>query len=162
MSIKYLTIFNKNSTPPERQDLINRAWGDLPTSHIQGGEKIKDSDYLDIKVNKWEVNPLWSKRQSPEPFIRIEILKDEKLNSYLKSSGLTDRLAVESNFAMVIEMDEGAIDIDQVLMLNLFAVLSNFSDIFKLSHDDASFEKLIAPSLLSVDELYKLINSYGL
>ncbi|WP_434771303.1 hypothetical protein [Pseudomonas entomophila] len=159
MNVKYLAIFNKNSRPPERQALVNKSWGDLPTSYIQGGEKINDSDYLDIKVNKWEVNPLWSKRQSPEPFIRIEILKDKKLNAYLKSFGLTDRLAVESNFAMAIELDEGEIDIDQALMLNLLAVLSDFSEIFKLTRDDASFEKIIVPSLLSVDELYKLINS---
>lgn len=53
---RYAVVVESGSDLPDREILVSRAWGDVPVSYIQDQEAFNDCSFLDLKVNKWELN----------------------------------------------------------------------------------------------------------
>ncbi|WP_312935803.1 hypothetical protein [Pseudomonas sp.] len=160
MRARYVVVVEGDSILPERDSLIESAWGDLPVSYIQGNEKLNESDFLDFKINKWEINNNWSNKQSSEPFIRLEILKQDSLVEYVVKEGLILPAHNYSGFLLVFEIDSNAELVDEI---SLFRVLSVFSDEYKVYRWTNTVEALGSEffSLVpSREKLMEMICSY--
>lgn len=133
MYSKYLVLIDKNNKLPDRVSLVEKAWGDLPVSHIQDAEDLNEASYLDLKVNKWEVNGKWSTKQNQEPWIRIEILRGESLLRFVNQNDFGFPVDQSDSFLMTFELDEldeGWLDVDYALIANLVRVLPAAQKIF--------------------------------
>jgi hypothetical protein len=156
MGSGYAVILGMGSSLPDRGLLLSQAWGDVPVSYIQDHEDTNECTFLDLKVNKWEVNSQWSNKQVSEPWIRIEMLKGQALEQYMRGEGLPFPIEVEHEALMIFELDEGGTELDEMLLLRLLSVFCGSSKVYRLSNciEDVS-ESIIdtLPSCHTVREL---------
>lgn len=133
MTSKYAAVTGSEHLFLDRNYLIVQAWGDVPVSYVQDNECINECSFLDLKVNKWEINRRWSDRQSIEPWIRIEILRGQLLDEYLENKNCP--LCIDSACESLIsfELDEGGIDLDELLLLRFVSVFIAQSKVYKLT-----------------------------
>ena len=106
MSDKYVVVLDAGSDLPERDYLISNAWGDVPVSYVQDEVAFNECSFLDLKVNKWEVNNEWSKQQVSEPWIRIEKVEGEVLNDFLLNESSSWPKENVPEKIITIELDE--------------------------------------------------------
>ena len=122
MSRKFAVILGAETLLPERDLWVSQAWGDVPVSFIQDDEVLNGCSFLDIKVNKWEVNPLWSSRQEVEPWIRIEIFKSGQLEQFLQTETFPVSVDAACETLMLFELDEGGSELDFLMLRRLVSV----------------------------------------
>lgn len=122
MSNRYAVVLGPGSILPDRELLISQAWGNVPVSYVQDHEDLNECSFLDLKINKWEVNSQWSSTQDSESWIRIEILKGKVLEEYLQNEGCPLSVEVARETLVVFELDEGGIAVDDMLLLRLVSV----------------------------------------
>ncbi|HDS1578932.1 hypothetical protein WG628_05020 [Stenotrophomonas maltophilia] len=123
MGTGYVVVLNAGETIPERNSLVHQAWGDVPFSYFQGHESMAESEFLDLKVNKWEINAEWSRNPDGEPWIRIEIVREARVAEWLATHGLA-QMAGMGGVLLIVEMDEGGGELDEVLLARLVSVFS--------------------------------------
>jgi len=124
MCSKYLVVCDRRENFPSRVEWLDRAWGEVPVSYVQDGEELRSTSYLDVKVNKWELNSGWSGRQVDEPWIRIEFFRDNFLKSFVEENAFPFDLDFSSDMLLVFELDDGWLDVDKYLIENIVCVLS--------------------------------------
>ncbi len=129
MTDKYAVALESGGVLPERENLILQAWGDVPVSYVQDEELLSACSFLDVKINKWEVNKQWSTQQESEPWIRMEILRGQALEDYFQHNGKTLRNAGQYKALLILELDEGGVEVDVFLFMRLISV---FSESFKV------------------------------
>lgn len=139
MSNRYAVILESGSVLPERELLVSEAWGSVPVSYVQDQEIFNECSFLDLKVNKWEINSQWSSKQDLEPLIRIEKLTDEGLEEFLQQDGCRWSLDMAGKKLIIIEMDEGGGAVDDMLLMRLLSV---FHARFKVYSCSDSIEEL--------------------
>ncbi|WP_432216887.1 hypothetical protein ACREYJ_15735 [Pseudomonas kribbensis] len=139
MTDRYAVVLQSSAELPERTLLVNQAWGSVPVSFVQDEEDFNDCSFLDLKINKWEVNIEWSGKQAVEPWIRIEKIKEEMLDEFLKKESRSWPLDVAGKTLMTIQLDEGGSALDDVLLLRLVSV---FLDRFKVYRCSDSVEEV--------------------
>lgn len=131
MRNKYAIARPPGATLPDRKSLIERAWGDVPVSYIQDNEVLSECTFIDLKINKWETNSRWRAKQDSEPWIRVEILRGAAIKEFL---GRDDGL-VAVDFAggtlVVLELDEGGNELDDMLLFRLVSVLGERCDVYR-------------------------------
>lgn len=133
MTSKYAAVTGSESLFPERDYLIGQAWGDVPVSYVQDNECINECSFLDLKINKWEMNKRWSDRQNVEPWIRIEIIKGLLIDEYLENKKYPLYMDCACESLIVFELDEGGIAIDELLLLRLVSVFFPQSKVYRLT-----------------------------
>ena len=117
MYSKYIVFIDNKVPLPERISIISRSWGeDIPISFSQDNEVLNDASYLDLKVNKWEANSKWSEIQNQEPWIRVEIYRDEQVGEFVLKNKLRLNFDCDNYFLLVIGLDDGWQEIDQILL----------------------------------------------
>jgi len=122
---KYIVLIDKSASLPSRIHLLGEAWGkEIPVSFVQDNEELDAASYLDVKVNKWEANSKWSDIQNEEPWIRIEILRDSSLINFLDENKSQFPVDKKNYFLVVLELDNGRQEIDQVLLALLVKIIS--------------------------------------
>jgi len=125
MYSKYIVVIDKGISLPSRICLLEDAWGKkVPVSFVQDDEELDAASYLDVKVNKWEANSKWSNMQDEEPWIRIEILRNGNLVNFLSENEFQFSVDSENYFLVVLELDEGWQEIDQVILARLVKIIS--------------------------------------
>jgi hypothetical protein len=130
MSDEYVVAVGREASLPPRNVLINQAWGALPVSYFQDHEDIDECSFLDLKVNKWEVNNLWAGR-GVEPTIRIDILKGAALGDFMRNHDF-QKSCVAYERLLVLKLDEGAEAIDEMLLLRLISVFVGIGKVYVL------------------------------
>ncbi|WP_369038400.1 hypothetical protein [Stenotrophomonas maltophilia] len=130
MGTKYVVVLVAGKGLPERNSLVYQAWGEVPVSYFQDHESLNESSFLDLKVNKWEVNAEWSRKSEDEPWIRIEILRGGVVAEYLATQGLS-LLAGVGEALLSIEMDDGGGEIDEILLAHLVSVFMPGNRVFR-------------------------------
>lgn len=133
MSSRYAVVLEAGSILPDRESLISQAWGDVPVSYVQDHEIFNECSFLDLKVNKWELNSQWSSKQQSEVWIRIEILKGQVLEEYLKNEGCPVPVEAACETLIVFELDEGNSAVDNMLLLRLISVFYERFRVYKWS-----------------------------
>ncbi|MEL4168391.1 hypothetical protein [Pseudomonas sp. ZS001] len=131
MSSKYAVVIKQGIALPEREILVRRAWGDVPASYIQDQEVFNECRFLDLKVNKWVVNKQWSNQQNSEPWIRVEMLKGGALKEYLRNESCSLSLDVTDEALVILELDEGGLELDEVLLLSLVSAFHSGYKIYR-------------------------------
>lgn len=130
MGTRYVVVLVAGEVLPERKSLVCQAWGEVPFSYFQDHESLNESSFLDLKVNKWEVNAEWSRKSEDEPWIRIEILRGGAITEYLAAQGFS--LVVGVGEALLsIEMDDGGGEIDEILLAHLVSVFMPGNRVFQ-------------------------------
>ncbi|WP_057434797.1 hypothetical protein [Pseudomonas syringae group genomosp. 3] len=147
MTDKYAVALDSGVVLPERENLIRQAWGDVPVSHFQDEDVLNDCSFLDLKINKWEVNKQWSVQQESEPWIRMEILRGQALEEYLRNDGEALRNNTQHEALVVIEMDEGGMEIDDFLLMRFISV---FNESFKVYRFCDGFQEVNKEVLASI------------
>lgn len=146
-----MILASEDTEFPNRQEWILAAWGTIPISYVQESEDINEASYLDIKVNKWELNPVWSKVQAQEPWIRIEFIRGEEIR-YQTQATKRDRLLV------ILELDGPCKEVDYQLLYRLAQVLvQNYG--FELREPSSGALDAI---LVSHNELTEMLRTGGL
>ena len=135
MGSKYAVILDQDIVLPERDLLVSQAWGDAPVSYVQDQEIFNECSFLDLKVNKWQVNAQWSSRQGSEPWIRIEILKEQALEEYLQDEGHSLPIEVSHEILVVFELDEGGVGLDEILLLHLVSAFYKNRKVYRWCDD---------------------------
>ncbi|KQV15875.1 hypothetical protein ASC74_26140 [Pseudomonas sp. Root329] len=123
MERKFVVAFDRNDQLPERREWLSEAWGDVPTTHFQSDESMLDSIFIDLKINKWELNAAWSSRQGLAPIIRIEILRDESLVEFVNNHASLICDEVDAKVLMVFELEGESMDVDFIILMRLVAAL---------------------------------------
>lgn len=131
MSMKCAVVLQRGADLPERGALISRAWGDVPTSYFQDEEDLNVCSFLDLKINKWEINIEWSRKQIEEPWIRIELLKGRALAEYLRNEACPPPVNANEEILLLFELDDGGSELDEMLLIRLVSV---FFGVGKLYH----------------------------
>lgn len=117
MYSKYIVLIDKDVPLPSRASIVGGAWGeDIPVSFVQDNEVLNEASYLDLKVNKWEANSKWSEMQDQEPWIRVEIYRNEQIKKFLRDNGLRFAFDSEDYSLVALELDEGWQELDQVML----------------------------------------------
>ncbi|WP_092418662.1 hypothetical protein [Pseudomonas sp. NFPP07] len=147
MSSRYAVVLGPGSILPDRGFLISQAWGDVPVSYVQDHEIFNECRFLDLKINKWELNSRWSNKQDSEPWIRIEILKGQVLEEYLQNEGCPLSVEVARETLMIFDLDEGGSAVDDMLLLRLVSV---FYDRFRVYKWSDRIEEMSANSIASL------------
>ncbi|HHA2536782.1 TPA: hypothetical protein ACOEBE_004477 [Stenotrophomonas maltophilia] len=129
MGTGYVVVLVAEGVIPERESLVCQAWGEVPISYFQDHESLNECSFIDLKVNKWEINAEWSRKSEVEPWIRIEILRGGAVAEYLVAQGLS--LVVEGGALLSIEMDDGGGEIDEILLVNLVSVFMPGNRVFQ-------------------------------
>lgn len=129
MGTRYVVVLVAEGMIPERESLVRQAWGEVPISYFQDHESLNECSFIDLKVNKWEVNAEWSRKSEVEPWIRIEILRGGAVAEYLVAQGLS--LVVERGGVLSIEMDDGGCEVDEILLVNLVSVFMPGNRVFQ-------------------------------
>ena len=125
MYSKYLVVIDKDVALPDRGLLFEEAWGkDIPVSFVQDNETLDAASYLDVKVNKWEINEKWSHLQSEEPWIRIEVLRGQGFKKYVTENECPFIGDNNDSFLVVFELDEGGVQVDEFLLARLVKTTS--------------------------------------
>ena len=122
MGTKFIVVLKDGMKLPERKFWIDQAWGDFPVSYFQDDESLDECNFLDLKVNKWEINSEWSLVQGDAPWIRVEILRGAPLEEYLKGQGVFPLIKGFGELLLVFELDDGGNDLDEILLLRLVIV----------------------------------------
>ena len=154
MSNRYAVVLEPGAHLPERDALVSQAWGSVPVSYFQDREVFSDCSFLDLKVNKWEVNREWSSKQSSEPWIRIEKFKGQSLDEFLRKEGAVLPVDMAGITLMIIEMDEGGIALDYCLLLRL---VSGFLDQFKVYRWSGSLEEVFQNTIVSLPDRHGIL-----
>ncbi|MDD0973161.1 hypothetical protein [Pseudomonas fontis] len=131
MNSQYVVVLEQGTVFPQRELLISEAWGEVPVSYFQDQEISSECTFLDLKVNKWEINSQWSSQQDSEPWIRIEILKGKMLEDFLQNK---ERLLPVDDLPetlLVFELDDAGTELDDMLLLRLVSVFHNGSKIYR-------------------------------
>jgi len=123
MVSKYFIFFDKKILIPARNTWIKKAWGNLPYSYVQDDEDLNKATYLDLKINKWEVDRKWSTHQAEEPWIRIELLNGVDVSNCLSENGFNHEKT--PGFLLFFELDGDGDEIDYDLLDSLVASLVN-------------------------------------
>jgi len=144
---RYAVVVESGSDLPDREILVSRAWGDVPVSHIQDQEAFNDCSFLDLKVNKWELNREWSAKQNSELCIRIEKLKGAALDDFLHRDGSLWPVDLAEKTLMIIELDEGGSALDHCLLLRLVSVFMGQFKVYRWSDGIEEVSEEIAASL---------------
>lgn len=131
MRARYVAVIGAGVVLPERELLISLAWGAAPVSCFQDRESLDDCSFLDLKVNKWEVNADWSRGQYEEPFIRIEILRGAALAEYMHNEVPSLPVSDIGEAVLVFELDEGGSKLDEVLLLRLVSVFFEGNKLYR-------------------------------
>lgn len=122
MGTKFIVVLKGGVKLPERKFLIDQAWGDFPVSYFQDDESLGECNFLDIKVNKWEINSEWSVLQGDAPWIRVEMLRGASLEEYLNDQGVFPLINGCGELLLVFELDDGGNELDEILLLRLVMV----------------------------------------
>lgn len=133
MSVRYFVVLEGGASLPERDFFIYHAWGDVPVSYFQDGEVLNECSFLDLKVNKWELNSAWSDRQENEPWIRIEMYREQLLEEYLQDNEGLNFLIGACGALITLGMDEGGGAIDDMLFLRLVSVFVERFNVYRWS-----------------------------
>ncbi|RFD26913.1 hypothetical protein CER19_20020 [Pseudomonas sp. GL93] len=149
MNIRYAVVLEAGSILPDRDFLISQAWGDVPVSYVQDHEVFNECSYLDLKINKWEVNREWSNRPDSDAWIRIEILRAQNLEEYLRSDECSLPIDTECDALLTFELDEGGGVMDEMLLLRLLSV---FYGQFKVYRCSDFIEEVSADTIASLPE----------
>ena len=155
MNHRYAVVLDAGSVLPDRASLVSLAWGDVPVSHVQDHELINECSFLDLKVNKWEIDSRWSSKQESEPWIRIEVFKGQALEEYLLSEGFPLPLDAASETLIIFGLDEGGTSVDDMLLLRLVSVFCGRFSVYRLSdHVEKMSENTMAslPAVHTVRE----------
>lgn len=131
MGSKYAAVLRRETSLPERELLIAQAWGDVPVSYVQDQERLNECSFIDLKINKWEINSKWSGQQDSDVWIRVEILKEAALVEYLQNEVCPLSVDVEHQILVIFELDEGWSAFDNLLLLRLISAFCGFSKIYK-------------------------------
>lgn len=150
MNIKYIVVIESESSLPDRRFLVGQAWGDLPISYFQDGEVFGEGAFLDLKVNKWEINSKWSAKQDNEPWIRIEVLQGRTAEEFINNT-MCPLPEVLNKKLIVMELDEGGGAIDEMLLQRLVAV---FCEAFRVFRWGGCLEELNERSIASLPTLH--------
>lgn len=118
---------------PERDALVAQAWGDVPVSYFQDAGRLSACSFLDIKVNKWELNSEWSREQGGEPFIRIELLREDSREDMSRVESFSPPMDGKREALIVFELDDGGNEVDEVLLLRLVSFFAGGSRIYRWS-----------------------------
>jgi hypothetical protein len=130
MSDEYVVAVGREASLPPRNVLISQAWGSLPVSYFQDHEDLDECSFLDLKVNKWEINDLWA-GNGIEPAIRIDILKGAALSDFMRNHDFPISCVAYERL-LVLKLDEGAEAIDEMLLLRLISVLVGIGKVYVL------------------------------
>lgn len=131
---KYVVLIKKDARLPSRQVLLDEAWGEnMPISYIQDEEALDAASYLDIKVNKWEINPAWSTLQDEEPWIRIEIFRKKGVDEFRGGIARNFSSNLEGYILLSFELDDGWDEIDLLLLGRLVKVISINNECYALN-----------------------------
>ncbi|WP_339494669.1 hypothetical protein [Pseudomonas sp. RA_105y_Pfl2_P56] len=147
MTNRYAVVVESGSDLPDREVLVSRAWGDVPVSYIQDQEAFNDCSFLDLKVNKWELNREWSAKQDSELWIRIEKLKGSALDDFLHRDGSLWPVDLAEKTLMIIELDEGGSALDHCLLLRLVSVFMEQFKVYRWSDGIVEVSDEIVASL---------------
>ncbi|MHA3735421.1 hypothetical protein ACXR0M_07055 [Pseudomonas sp. Eth.TT006] len=147
MANRFAVVVESGSDLPDRDILVSRAWGDVPVSYIQDQEAFNDCSFLDLKVNKWELNREWGDKQDSECWIRIEKFKGATLEDFLREDGAFWPVDMSGKTLMIIELDEGGSELDQCLLLRLVSV---FLGQFKVYRWSDAVEEVTEETVASV------------
>ena len=161
MGDKYVVLFYLESILPERDVLVDQAWGVVPVSYVQDEESFNNCSFLDLKVNKWEVNSGWSGRQSSEPWVRIEVLKGQVLKDFLQNESFSLSVDVERNALIVIEMDEGGGALDDLLLMRLVSVFWGHFKVYRWSNGIEEVSESVIASLPARQTIVNLLRKGG-
>jgi hypothetical protein len=155
---RYAVVVESGSDLPDREILVSRAWGDVPVSYFQDQESFNDCSFLDLKVNKWELNKEWSAQHDSELWIRIEKLKGVALDDFLRRDGSLWPVDMAEKTLMIIELDEGGSALDHCLLLRLVSVFLGQFRVYRWSDGIEEVSEEIAVSLpAQQDVLERLI-----
>lgn len=155
MNNKYLVVLEPDSVLPEREHMIRQAWGSVPVSYVHDDEDFNECDFLDLKVNKWEINSEWSSKQVNEPWIRIEKVEGERLDEFFQKNNGHCPVEIKSSKLMVIEIDEDGHPVDEILLLLLVSV---FYGRFKVYLWSDSVEELGADAIAGLPDQESIRN----
>lgn len=122
MSRKFAVVLGAGTSLPERDHWVRQAWGSVPVSFVQDDEFLNSCSFLDMKVNKWEVNPQWSSKQEVEPWIRIEITKRPKLEQCLQNEAFPLSADAACETLLLFELDEDGCELDDLMLRRLVSV----------------------------------------
>nr|WP_288912674.1 hypothetical protein [uncultured Pseudomonas sp.] len=122
MRNRYAVVLDAGSILPDRAFLSSQAWGDVPVSYVQDHEFINECSFLDLKVNKWEIDSRWSIKQESEPWIRIEVFKGQALEEYLLNEDCPLSIEAARETLIIFGLDEGGTSVDDMLLLRLVSV----------------------------------------
>ncbi len=125
MYCKYLILFDDVVKLPQRADLISKAWGERnPVSFFQSDEDLNKATFLDVSINKWEVNPKWSDEYDVAPLVRIEILRGSAVKDFTSENHII--VPSDTLSALVFSLDDGYKNIDILLLTRLVYEIKNF------------------------------------
>ena len=158
MSNRYAVVLGAGSILPDRGFLIGQAWGDVPVSYVQDHEVFNECSFLDLKINKWEINSQWSSKQESEPWIRIEILKGQVLEEYLRNKGCPLSVEVARETLIIFEMDEGGAAVDDMLLLRLVSVFYGRFRVYRWSDRIEEVSENIISSLPALHTVRERLN----
>jgi hypothetical protein len=144
MNSRYAVVLESGSALPGRETVVSQAWGDVPVSYVQDHEVFNECSFLDLKVNKWELNSEWSGKQVSEPWIRIEKHQGAALDDFLRNDGSLWPVDMTGKTLITIELDEGGSALDYCLLLRLVAV---FLGQFKVYRWSDSIEEVSEKSI---------------
>jgi hypothetical protein len=117
MHSKYIILIDKGIKLPNIRSLFNKAWGhDLPISFIRDAQDLESACFVDVKVNKWEANEKWSGIQLEEPWIRIEIVRNQALEEFIMENEIQGLVDSKKMFLIALELDGQATEIDRILI----------------------------------------------
>jgi hypothetical protein len=157
--IEYWVVLNAGRADLERKALLCRAWGRLPVSYVQDHEDLASCTYLDVKVNKWEIDSLWSKLQPQEPWIRLEFFRGELLDPLLGKYGLSLASRKSCNTIVVIRVDEGGSDIDRKLALALASALTSGESIYQVDNEGLLQRSITSEDVPTGSEFMRLLSA---
>jgi hypothetical protein len=96
----------------------------VPVSYVQDDENLNFCGFLELKVNKWEINTESRECGRFEPYIRCKISKAGAAETSRASFDFSSLLGAGCETYIVLESDEDAGEVDNMLLLRLVAVLS--------------------------------------
>lgn len=158
INFRYAVFLGSNYHFPSRGMLFSCAWGSLPASYFQDDEALEKCSFIDMKVNKWEVNERWRLRQADEPWIRVELVRGDDVAEYLAAFSSVLPAGRIINTVALFDMDEGAEEVDEILLLRIAFAFSGGDSIYLTDGSvvDADFSLLDSSS---VDAIIKRISS---
>ena len=158
MISKYIVLFEKTNQLPDRQTWVEKSWGYLPTSYSQDNEDLNKATYLDVKVNKWELNNKWSSSQLDEPIIRIEMIRGKSLAEFAPTNDLQE--GQDPTLLLIFELEGDGVEVDYNLFVNLISELVKKQNCFVYDESNNGVNKaeLIQKSISSNELKTKILS----